>query len=119
MIKVYKSKTGLELIFILLLIFTFPIYDLISNQEWNGVLIIIVVFLSLIFSCTTIIYTIENESLTIKFFFIFKTKVEIKSISKIVETYNPLSSPAASIDRLEIFYNKFDSLLTAPKYKKE
>ena len=47
------------------------------------------------------------------------TNIDIKSIRKIIETYNPLSSPAASIDRLEIFYNKFDSILISPKDKKE
>lgn len=43
----------------------------------------------------------------------------IKDIRKIEETNNPLSAPALSIDRLEIHFNKFDSLLISPKNKKE
>jgi len=42
-----------------------------------------------------------------------------KDIRKIEETNNPLSAPALSIDRLEIHFNKFDSLLISPKNKKD
>ena len=41
----------------------------------------------------------------------------INTIYKISETYNPLSSPAGSIDRLEIKYNKSESVLISPKDK--
>ena len=59
------------------------------------------------------------ELITEKSWFGVNENIEIKTIRKITETYNPLSSPAASIDRIEIFYNKFDSVLISPKKKKE
>lgn len=64
-------------------------------------------------------YKIEKENLNVKCTFLVNENIEINTIRKITETYNPLSSPAASIDRIEIFYNKFDSVLISPKKKKE
>jgi hypothetical protein len=50
---------------------------------------------------------------------IWNTKIEIKSIRKIYRTNNPLSSPALSLDRLAIVYNKFDEILISPKERNE
>ena len=46
-------------------------------------------------------------------------KVEIQSIKRIYKTRNPLSSPALSLDRIAIVYNKYDEVLISPKDKKE
>ncbi|WP_428663382.1 PH domain-containing protein [Runella sp.] len=35
----------------------------------------------------------------------FSKSLEINSIKKIVETRNPISSPALSLDRIELIYN--------------
>ena len=43
--------------------------------------------------------------------------ITISSIKKIQETNNPLSAPAISLDRLEILYNQFDSIIISPKDK--
>lgn len=51
--------------------------------------------------------------------FLFNKYIDIKTIKKITETNNPLSSPATSLDRLEITYGKFDSILILPKQKIE
>jgi hypothetical protein len=51
--------------------------------------------------------------------FIVNQDIAISSIRKIKETYNPLSAPAALIDIIEMFYNKYDSVLISPKDKKE
>ena len=47
-----------------------------------------------------------------------KTTVTINSIRKIKETNNPISSPAASLDRIEVFYGK-QSVIISPKQKTE
>lgn len=44
-------------------------------------------------------------------------KIDINDIRKIVQTTNPMSSPALSLDRIEIFYHKFDSIIISPKDK--
>jgi len=47
------------------------------------------------------------------------TKIPISSINTIKETDNIISSPAASLDRLEIFYGKYDSIIISPMDKNE
>ena len=116
--KTYKSKIGLELVILLTIVFAWSIYDCISHKKWIAVIVlsIITVFISYLF--LKIQYTIEQENLKISCGFLGSQTIDIKTIRKISETYNPISSPAASIDRLEIIYNKFDSVLVSPKDKK-
>lgn len=44
-------------------------------------------------------------------------KIKIAAIRKIKETRTPISAPAPSLDRLEIFDNRFDSVIISPKNK--
>lgn len=41
-------------------------------------------------------------------------QVPVQQITRIRPTRNPLSSPALSLDRLEIRYGKYDSVLVSP-----
>jgi hypothetical protein len=68
---------------------------------------------------STTYYTISGSTLRIKSGFIINIVVDIGAISKITPTRNMLSSPALSLDRLEIFYNKYDSVLISPDDKIE
>lgn len=117
--KTYKSKIGLELIIPLFLIFSWSLFELVSKKAWSGILIMLLPIVFILYTILSINYKIEKETLNIKCTFLLNVNIEIKSIRKITETYNPLSSPAASIDRLEIIYNKFDSVIISPKHKKE
>jgi len=119
MTNIYKSKLGLELIIPLILIFGYVLFELISKGVWIGILIMLLTIIFILYTFLSIQYKIENGNLNIKCTILMTINIEIKSIRKVTETYNPLSSPAASIDRLEIFYNKFDSILISPKHKKE
>ena len=117
--KNYKSKLGLELIIPFILIFGYSLFELISNKVWTGIFIMVLTIIFILYTFLSINYKIENDNLNVKCTILMNINIDIKSIRKIIETYNPLSSPAASIDRLEIFYNKFDSILISPKDKKE
>ena len=117
--KNYKSKLGLELIIPISLIFGYALFELITEKSWIGVFIISLTILFILYTFLSINYKIEKENLNVKCTFLVNENIEINTIRKITETYNPLSSPAASIDRIEIFYNKIDSVLISPKKKKE
>jgi hypothetical protein len=116
--KNYKSKLGLELIIPIFLLFGYALFELIIEKSWLGVFIMLVTISFIVYTFLSINYKIEKENLNIKCTFLINENIAIQSIRKITETYNPLSSPAASIDRIEIFYNKFDSVLISPKKKK-
>jgi hypothetical protein len=115
----YKSKLCLELIIPISSIFGYALFELIAEKSWLGVLIMLLTISFILYTFLSINYKIEKENLNVKCTFVINENIEIKSIRKITETYNPLSSPAASIDRIEIFYNKFDSILISPKNKKD
>lgn len=116
--KIYKSKLGLELIIPILILFGYFIYDVTIEKNWVGFSIILMTSLFIFYTFISIKYSIKNEILNVKCGFFVNQNIDINAIKKISETYNPISSPAASIDRLEIIYNKFDSILISPKHKK-
>lgn len=118
--KIYKSKIGLELAIPLVLVFG-AVLTLPTNQEpsWIGVVILLPVILFVVHMFMTTNYTIDSDKLTIKCGFLYNKTIDIKTIKKITETNNPLSSPATSLDRLEINYGKFDTVIISPKQKRE
>ena len=116
--KVYKSKLGLELIIPMSLLFGIGLYMSFMDKKWTALFIILVSISFICYLFTSIKYTIEKENLNIKCGFLTNQNIDINTIYKISETYNPFSSPAGSIDRLEIKYNKFESVLISPKDKK-
>ncbi len=117
--KNYKSKIGLELILPISLLFGYALFLSILEKNWFKALIVLLILSILIYTFLSIHYKIEQENLIVKCAFLTNVMIDINSIRKIVETYNPISSPAASMDRIEIFYNKYDSVLISPKKKTE
>jgi hypothetical protein len=64
-------------------------------------------------------YVVENSTLVIKSL-VFRWKINIDDIIQIEPTYNPLSSPALSLDRLKISYMKngrIAKVMISPKDK--
>ncbi|MFV8328488.1 PH domain-containing protein [Flavobacterium sp. ZS1P14] len=116
--KTYKSKLGPELVIPIIIVFGGLTIKVVLEKSWIGIAFtfLVVSFISHMFITTK--YRIEKENLNIKCGFLFNENIGIKTILKISETNNILSSAATSIDRLEIIYNKFDSVLVSPKDKK-
>jgi hypothetical protein len=112
--RIYKSKIDWWLVLVILGVFGYPIIDGILSEEYLVSLLFSVVLLVFYFLSKTIQYKIEDENLVI-----WKTKIKIQSIRKIYKTRNPLSSPAMSLDRIAIVYNKFDEVLISPKEREE
>ncbi|MCF8272312.1 MAG: PH domain-containing protein [Flavobacteriaceae bacterium] len=118
--KIYHSKIGLELVIPLVLIFGAVLAQTITEKpSWIGIAILLPVILFVVYMFLTTTYTIARDELTIKCGFLFNKTIDIKTIKKITETNNLLSSPATSLDRLEISYGKFDSVIISPKQKLE
>lgn len=119
---IYKSKVSPLLLSILILIMGWIVFESIRDGiQLNWVSLGITLGLSLIlfyplFSIRYILNPMEDE-LRIKIGIIPYGKVALSKIKKIEETTNPISSPAASLDRLAIVYNTYDSVLVSPKEK--
>jgi hypothetical protein len=82
-----------------------------------GLMLFFLVFISYLITSTY--YQVSATILFIRCGFFFKRRIEIDSIRQIRETRNPISSPALSLDRLEIAYKKYDTVLISPREKEK
>jgi hypothetical protein len=102
--KQFRSRISVLLIGFILLVFLLPVFA--DGARWLyglGALILIVA----LFLFGTI-YTISKDKLYVKLlWFVPLRKVNIPDIYSIERTYNPLSSPASSLRRLSIRFDKY------------
>ncbi|AEK22680.1 PH domain-containing protein [Capnocytophaga canimorsus] len=119
--KVYKSKVDKFLFGIVIVITFFPLvfllYELTSFRD-RIIVATILLLLALVFgNCIWgIRYIIDQEFLTLKGGFFFKKKISIKSIRKIEKVgFIAELGLGASLERIGVFYNKYDCFLISPK----
>jgi Bacterial PH domain len=116
--RIYKSKIGWEF-FVLFAVILTPqvVLSFFNSVTIYGVLVLLVIALFIVFTFNKTMYVIDGACLTVKSSVFYKKVIAIKTIRKVVETRNPISSPAASLDRLEVYFDKFDSVIISPKKK--
>ena len=116
--KIFKSK--IDWWFGLILVY--PIFlsvKALLEGEWIGLLGLTgVVGFILILSKTTQ-YIINENQLVVKSTWIVNERIDISKITKVEKSNSILSSPALSLDRLLVRYNKYDEVLISPKEKKQ
>ncbi len=118
--KTYKSKISIGLVLFLLLLFGGIGFKVLSESfDFLSVLLFISPLLFIAYIFTSIKYIIKDTTLIVKAGFSMNEKIDISSIRKIEATNNIISSPAASFDRLEIFYKTYESIIVSPKNKDE
>lgn len=114
---VFKSKSGPGIImFLCITIGALSIFYVMQGM-WFALIINISVAAFILHLFLTTKYTFRGNELHIRCGFFFNKTVPIAAIRKITETRNPISAPATSLDRLEILYNRFDSVLVSPADK--
>ena len=124
MTKKYSSKVSYGLLTIVFIVFFSPLILNLIKSGINLNLTLISVFLIIIFGLITHMflkteYTIEENKLKIKCGFFTYKPIEINAIKEITKSNNIISSPAASFDRIEIKYGKFEEMIISPKDKFE
>jgi hypothetical protein len=100
-----------------------PVYALILgqgiffSQEMNPLFIIFHFALAVLiyFFVVRIRYTLDDQHLRIYMGPFLYRSIEIQSIRKMEKSNNPLSSPAASLRRIAIHYNKWGYVLISPR----
>lgn len=116
--KTHQSKIDKIYWVILLFFVVMAVYGIII-QEW---LMAIISTISSAYFCLiffTMRYVIDDEYLLIRTKFFPSQKVALQDIRKIEESNSILAAPAFSFDRLEIIYNKYDSILVSPENKEQ
>lgn len=115
----FKSKISIGLVFFLGVVLGGMFLKLLYDGVWSVSVLIFCQILFIAHMFRTTFYTIENEKLQIKSGFLINFSVDIQQIKKISETNSLMSAPAISFDRIEILYNKFDTVVISPKDKKK
>ncbi|RYY91008.1 MAG: hypothetical protein EOO15_00260 [Chitinophagaceae bacterium] len=113
----FRSKVGLELIVPISVIVGGTGTLMIYQHIWAGLIFILLATIFIVHMIVTTCYIIDDETLIIKSGVFFKKSISINSIREIKATKNPISSPAASLDRLIITYNIHDNVIISPKEK--
>lgn len=112
--KIYKSKVD----WWLGLFLVYPIFRSVASiieGEWIGYIGIVLCLLFVVFISKSTGYIISENHLIVKCMFIINDKIEISKIRKIEKTNSILSSPALSLDRIAIKFNKYDEVYISPK----
>jgi hypothetical protein len=119
---IYYSKVSYTLLIVVFLVFFGSLVPTFISNGFNGsttilflAMVVLYGFILHMFFNTT--YKIEKGKLYIKSGFFNYNPVNIGEIKKISKSSNIISSPAASFDRIEITYGKFDELIISPKHK--
>lgn len=112
--KKFRSKVDWWLIILILVVFGYPILDGIVSKLYLLSLTMLAILLLMFWMFSKIKYVIDDSILKV-----WWIKIDIHSIKRIYKTNNPLSSPALSLDRIAIVYNKYDEVLISPKLKDE
>ena len=113
----YNSKIGIGILIFLIIVLGGVSIPMIIDRIWIKLAVIFAVigFIGNIF--TTTYYLIADKDLIIKSGFMVNKTISIDTIREISESNNPLSSPANSLDRLEINYSRKGTILISPKDK--
>jgi hypothetical protein len=109
---VFKSKMDWWLPTLMLIVLGFPIGMGIIEKEYLVSVLFAIILAAVFIMFHYTVYRLQDGQLVV-----WSTKIDIRTIRKINKTRNPISSPALSLDRIEIIYNKFDSILISPKDK--
>lgn len=115
--KKYPSKISFGLLFFILLILAGSAILMVSPPVWLGLIVNVLLLVFIIHLFMSTYYLIDGGFLIIRSSFLINKKIKISRVKKISETNNPLSAPAASLDRLEITYDNYGSVLISPKDK--
>ena len=122
MVKRYKSDVSYGMLIALFVLFFVPVFLGVviygidaESYVAIGILVLCYGLVLNLFLGTE--YRIEEDKLKIKCGLFFNKTIHVKEIKNIVKTRSLIASPAPSLDRIEIKYGKYNSIIISPKDK--
>ena len=115
--KRYPSKIGYGLLSFVLILIVAPSVMVSSVGNWVGFGILLLTLLFALYVFLSIYYVVDGNILVIRVGFLINKKIKISTIQSIAESNSWIGSPAASLDRLNVVYNKHNSILISPRDK--
>jgi len=120
--KVYRSRISVLLGGLILAVLIPAAIPMVKDSITPGLVTIGGVFVFIIFLLSGIRYIISDNKIYIKVWMFSCGSIEISNISSVKRSYNPLSSPAASLKRLRIYLiggSVFSYILISPVREQE
>jgi hypothetical protein len=114
---VYKSKIGVATVSILAIVYTGCCLVMLLDDAWPGILVLTPFFCICGHTLASTYYVVEDEMLRVRSGLFYNKTYSIMAFRKIIKTNSALTAPAASLDRLELFFNGYDSVVISPKDK--
>ncbi len=118
--KKYKSEVSKSIVLILAIVLG---GSLINSSfyppYWIGAASVGPVILFVIYLFRTTYYTIDENILHVKAGFLVNLNIDIDKIKSISKSNSIMSSPALSLDRIDIKYGMGQSVLISPKDRKD
>ena len=118
--KIYRSKIDRVLLLpVAVMLLAAFIYSL-AEANFIVSLIILLVVLFLFYLCRSTFYELtKDKKLKVHSGFLYNREIHINSIRRIRRARGHSASPALSQDRLEIFYNRYGSVLVSPRQRQD
>lgn len=115
----YPSKVDAWLVAVIVIGFAVAIIVALgSGTPWPWILAVFAPLILLMFVLLlTNRYTVDGDRLIVRDSLFHKKAYNIMDIVSITPTHNPLSAPAASLDRIAIRFKNHDEILLSPKGK--
>jgi len=110
---IYRSKISYWLVALIVLTLLGIMITMLVLKALSALIIDMLIIAVFIHLFATTYYTIAGNVLQVKCSFVV-INIDIATITKIENTTSVLSAPALSMDRIEVFYNKYDSVVISP-----
>ena len=92
----------------------FGTYQAVTDEKYFAIFILAVVLFAFFGTIFGIHYTIDEDKLIVSDLFFVKETYELKKLKSITNTYNPVSSPAASLRRIKLDFGCGHPLIISP-----
>lgn len=113
----FRTKLGWELIIPIACIFGITLYPAYRDGAWAVIAIQLTGFIGIGMLLYQTWYIIDGDELHIRVLFFRYPRIKICDIRSVKKSKNPISAPAASLDRLAIRHGKMGFQLISPKDK--
>ncbi|GAA4848859.1 PH domain-containing protein [Algivirga pacifica] len=123
--KTYKSKFGYGIIgFVVLILSSILLFMIYQNESTETIVSVAGIHLLVLGFCLYLNfstkYTITDQGLLkVRCGFLYSKEIDVMKIKSIKKSNNLISSPAPSLDRVEVAYGKYDVVIISPKKKVE
>lgn len=88
-----------------------------DTGSWITVAVIVVICTAVLSMLYSIRYVVIGTQLQIYYTRTISSSYDLRELKSLRPTHNPLSAPAASLDRLELKFTRYRDILISPKDK--